>query len=60
MPKVVPKGTPLTRSWSFRHRTIRGKKRLVKVRKVGGKEQVRMGGVVDTTDKGPRRHRRKL
>lgn len=51
MPKVVEKRSRITESWSYRHRTIRGKKTLVKVRKVGGKEQVRMAGVVDTTDK---------
>jgi len=60
MPKVVPEGSAITKSWSQRYRTIRKKKRLVKVRKVGGKEQVRVVGVVSPTDKGPRGHKRKL
>jgi hypothetical protein len=60
MPKPVPKGSPVTKNWTFRLRRIRGKGRLVKVRKAGGNEQVRMAGVVSTTDKGPRRHIRKV
>ena len=59
MTKRAARGSPVARSWSQRYRTIAGEKRLVKVRKVGGREQVRMVGVVDTTDEGPRRHTRK-
>jgi len=59
MSKPAPKRSSVTRSWSQRYRTIRGKQRLVKVRKVRGREQLRIVGVVDTTDEGPRRHTRK-
>lgn len=60
MPKVAPKGSPITANWTFRYRRIRGSRRLVKVRRVGGTVQMRMAGVVSTTDKGPRRHIRKI
>lgn len=52
MANAVPRGTPVGKSWSFRHRKIRGKKRRVKVRKVGGREQVRMVG--DRVERSPR------
>lgn len=60
MPKVARKGSPVTANWTFRYRRTRGNRRLVKVRRVGGREQVRVAGLVDTTDKGPRRHTRKI
>jgi hypothetical protein len=37
---------------------MRGERRLVKVRKVNGREQVRIVGVVNTTDEGAPRHTR--
>lgn len=49
MPKVARKGSPITANWTFRYRRMRGKRRLVKVRKVGGREQVGMAGVAVVT-----------
>ena len=59
MSKPAAKGSSVTKSWSQRYRTIRGERTLVKVRKVGGREQVRIVGAVNTTDEGPRQHDRK-
>jgi hypothetical protein len=56
MARPVPRGTPVGKSWSFRRRRIRGKERLVKIRKVRGREQVRMAGLLVTTDMGPKKH----
>lgn len=53
------RGQPVTKSWTERTRRIQGVPTLVKVGKIGGREQVRTVGVVNPTDQGPVGHRRK-
>lgn len=51
--------SPVTKNWTYRWRVINGVRRLVKVRRIGGRDQIRMADVVSTTDTGPVRHRRR-
>jgi hypothetical protein len=60
MMKPTAKGSPVTRSWSQRYRAIRGQRKLVKVRRIGGREQVRIVGPVCTTGNGAPRHTRRI
>lgn len=42
-PKTVRRGDAISREWSYRYRKVRGKRRLVKVRKVSrGRDQIRV------------------
>jgi CTP:phosphocholine cytidylyltransferase-like protein len=46
------------KSWTKRIRKIDGKRRKVKVRKIGGREQIRMFGVRNLTDKSAKKIKR--
>jgi len=57
MSRTNPK--PVTGQWTERYRMINGERRLVKVRKIAGREQIRIPGVRNTTDKNASRRNRK-
>lgn len=53
------KGRKIGRSWSYRLYKIDGKKRKVKVRKIGGRTQVRVVNKLNLTDKTARKRGRR-
>ena len=59
MRNLVKRRTKIGSSWVKRRRKINGKMKWVKVRKVNGKEVVRMIGVRNTTDRAVSKKKRK-
>ena len=57
MARVKWRGVRPTKNRTYRWWTINGKCRLVKLRRIGGREQIRMAGLPSTGDCSPARIR---